>query len=101
MDVVREFGTAAVRLHILHHAAQHEIHGAWIAAELARHGHDIGAGTLYPLLHRMEAADLLTSRQDTADGRRRRHYQATEQGRAVLADCRAALAELADELLGG
>ena len=35
MDVVREFGTAAVRLHILHHAAQHEIHGAWIAAELA------------------------------------------------------------------
>ena len=99
MDVVREFGTAAVRLHVLHHAVEGEVHGAWMAAELARHGHRIAPGTLYPLLHRMERAQLLTSRTEVAGGRRRRYYQATDRGRAVLAECRVALAELADELL--
>lgn len=99
MDVVREFGTAAVRLHVLHHADEGEVHGAWMAAELAHHGHRIAPSTLYPLLHRMERAGLLVSRTDVDAGRQRRHYRATDQGRAVLAECRAALAELAHELL--
>lgn len=99
MDVVREFGTAAVRLHVLHHAADGEVHGAWMSTELARHGHRIAAGTLYPLLHRMERAGLLTSHLDVVDGRRRRSYRATDQGRTVLAECREALGELAAELL--
>lgn len=99
MDVVREFGTAAVRLHVLHHAADGEVHGSWMAAELARHGHRIAPGTLYPLLHRMERAGLLVSRTDVVDGRRRRRYRATVHGLAVLTECRAALGELAAELL--
>jgi DNA-binding PadR family transcriptional regulator len=99
MDVVREFGTAAVRLHVLHHAADGEVHGSWMAAELARHGHRIAPSTLYPLLHRMERAGLLVSRTDVDAGRQRRHYRATDHGLAVLTNCRAALAELARELL--
>lgn len=99
MDVVREFQNAAVRLHVLHHAADDGVHGAWMAAELAEHGYRIPAGTLYPLLHRMESAGLLSGDDEVVDGRRRRRYRATERGRAVLADCRVALAELADELL--
>lgn len=99
MDVVREFGTAAVRLHMLHHAARAEVHGAWMADELARHGHRIAPGTLYPLLHRMEQAGLLTSHDEVVDGRRRRCYRATGPGRAVLAECRRAVGELAAELL--
>lgn len=97
--MVREFGTAAVRLHILHHAAVGEIHGAWMTAELAEHGHDIAPGTLYPLLHRMERAGLLSARSETADGRRRRLYRVTAEGRSVLDRCRSALAELAAEVL--
>lgn len=99
MDVVREFRTAAIRLHVLHHADEGEIHGAWMMHELREHGHDVGPGTLYPLLHRMEAAGLVTSRAETVDGRRRRRYAITGAGRKVLADCRRALGELADELL--
>ena len=57
------------------------------------------AGTLYPLLHRMEAAGLLVSRTEIVDGRRRRLYAITDRGREVLADCRAALGELSGELL--
>lgn len=99
MDVVREFRTAAIRLHVLHHAAEDELHGAWMISELREHGHEVGPGTLYPLLHRMEAAGLLTSRGETVDGRRRRLYAITHRGREVLADCQAALGELAGELL--
>lgn len=89
-----------MRLHILHHAAEEKIHGAWIAEELARHGYDISSGTLYPMLHRLEADGLLTSKQQVIDGRTRRVYRATAAGRKALAQDRKALAELAREVLG-
>ncbi|KYK17268.1 MULTISPECIES: PadR family transcriptional regulator [Streptomyces] len=97
---MREFQRAAVRLHILHHAAQEEIHGAWMTAELARHGYRISPGTLYPTLHRLEADGLLASEQRVVDGRTRRVYRATEAGRQALADDRRALEELAREVPG-
>jgi DNA-binding PadR family transcriptional regulator len=90
----------AVRLHILHHAAEQEIHGAWMTEELATHGYKISPGTLYPTLHRLEADGLLVSEQQVVDGRARRVYRATEAGRAALAADRVALTELANELLG-
>ncbi|MGW1993727.1 PadR family transcriptional regulator [Embleya sp. NPDC001921] len=88
-----------MRLHILHHAAEDEIHGAWMAEELAGHGYRISPGTLYPTLHRMEADGLLTSEQRVVEGRTRRVYRATDAGRAALAEDRRALAELAREVL--
>jgi DNA-binding PadR family transcriptional regulator len=96
---VKEFLRGAVRLHILHHAAQHDVHGAWMSAELAEHGHKISPGTLYPTLHRMEAEGLLRARDATVDGRRRRLYRTTRAGGAALVEMRTALRELADEVL--
>jgi DNA-binding PadR family transcriptional regulator len=97
---MKEFLRGAVRLHILHHAAQHEIHGAWMSDELAEHGYKISPGTLYPTLHRMEAEGLLSSRETVVDGRRRRVYRTTPRGDAALDEMRGALRELADEVLG-
>jgi DNA-binding PadR family transcriptional regulator len=97
---VREFQRGAVRLHILHHATEKEIHGAWLTTELAHHGYHISPGTLYPTLHRLEAEGLLISEQRIVDGRARRVYRATNAGKAALAEDRAALAELAREILG-
>ena len=96
---VREFLRGAVRLHILHHAAAGDLHGAWMAEELAHHGHQISPGTLYPTLHRMEQDGLLTSRHVIVDGRTRRVYRATTSGRKALRDMRQVLRELADEVL--
>lgn len=42
---MREFQRAAVRLHILHHAADNEVHGAWLTQELSRHGYRVSPGT--------------------------------------------------------
>jgi DNA-binding PadR family transcriptional regulator len=76
------------------------VHGSWLAEELARHGHRISPGTLYPTLHRLEAEGLLRSRPRVVDGRARRCYRATAAGRRALAKARVALRELAHELLG-
>ncbi|MDT0442193.1 PadR family transcriptional regulator [Streptomyces johnsoniae] len=98
---MREFQRGAVRLHILHHAAEEEIHGAWMTEELARHGYRISPGTLYPTLHRLETDGLLISEQRVVGGRTRRVYRATAAGKRALAEDRRALAELAREVLGG
>ena len=42
------------------------------------------AGTLYPLLHRLEAEKLIRSRWDQATGRRRKWYELTAAGRRRL-----------------
>jgi PadR family transcriptional regulator, regulatory protein PadR len=42
------------------------------------------AGTLYPLLHRLEAEKLIRSRWDESTGRRRKWYEITKTGRARL-----------------
>jgi DNA-binding PadR family transcriptional regulator len=97
---VREFLRGAVRLHILHHAAHAEIHGAWMATELGRHGYKISPGVLYPTLHKMEAEGLLRSRSEVVDGRVRRSYLATAKGRRTLVSTKRQLRELADEVLG-
>jgi DNA-binding PadR family transcriptional regulator len=101
MDVLREFRRGAVRLHVLHHAAAGEVTGVWLSEELAHHGYRISPGTLYPLLHALEADGLLRSRHLTENGRVLRYYRATRAGRATLAAARSALAELAGELLVG
>lgn len=96
---MREFLRGAVRLHILHHAVEGDLHGAWMAQELARHGYEISPGTLYPILHALEREGLLTSRQEVVEGHARRVYRATAQGQEVLKQTRRALRELADEVL--
>lgn len=99
MDLVRDFWRGAVRLHVLHHAAEGEVSGVWLTAELARHGYRISPGTLYPLLHSLEGAGLLASTQRREAGRVRRCYTATPAGSAALAEARGVLAQLAAELL--
>jgi len=86
-------------LHVLHHADEGDVHGAWMAEELAHHGYRISPGTLYPRLHRMEEEGLLRSRSVVVDGRTRRVYRITAKGRRELAKGRRVLRELADEVL--
>lgn len=45
---------------------------------------NIKAGTLYPLLHRLEAAKLLRARVDRSTGRERKWYELTAAGRRRL-----------------
>jgi DNA-binding PadR family transcriptional regulator len=56
---------------------------------------DLPTGTVYPALHRLEAAKLIAGSWSIADGRRRRSYQLTDAGRRRLADDRRTWREFA------
>ncbi len=47
---------------------------------------DLAEGTVYPVLHRLEAEGLLASSWSTVAGRRRRLYRLTRRGRAALGE---------------
>lgn len=81
----RDLLSGLVRMHVLHHAAQEEIYGAWMIDELASHGYRLSPGTLYPMLHKMVRDGYLTVRSER-DGRTlRKFYAATDKGREGLA----------------
>lgn len=96
--MLRDLTLAVIRLHVLYHAARAPIYGAWMADELARHGHRLSFGTLYPALHKMEAEGLLAREDRQEDGHIRKYYTATPAGIAALAEARRMLGELHLEL---
>jgi PadR family transcriptional regulator len=71
--------------------AEGPAHGYAVIEELRRRSEgafDLAEGTVYPVLHRLEADGLLASSWSTAAGRRRRVYRLTRLGRAALAASR-------------
>jgi len=97
--MLRELVLGFVKIHILYHASHRPVYGLWLIEELARHGYALSPGTLYPTLHSMEDAGLLTSEKRVVEGRQRRYYTITPAGEAALAEARARLAELVAEVL--
>ena len=62
-------------------------HGYAVIEELKQRSggaFDLPEGTVYPVLHRLEADGLLSSEWSDAAGRRRRVYRLTRRGRAAL-----------------
>lgn len=50
----RDLYAGLIRLHVLHHACKETIYGLAMIEELRRHGYELSAGTLYPILHGLE-----------------------------------------------
>jgi DNA-binding PadR family transcriptional regulator len=99
-ELEREILLSFWKVHILHHAAEEPLHGQWMMAELRRHGYEISAGTLYPLLHRMERLGWLRSKADLRKGKRaRRDYRLTPAGAKVLGVLREQVKELYREVV--
>jgi DNA-binding PadR family transcriptional regulator len=87
-----------IRLHILHHAAQGDLHGLWMIEELAHHGYKVSAGTLYPMLHTMEKRGYLVSRTERIGRTQRRIYNATPYGIEGLRQAKEKVRELFREV---
>ncbi|ODU01823.1 MAG: hypothetical protein ABS79_01150 [Planctomycetes bacterium SCN 63-9] len=88
-----------VRMHILYHATKEDIFGVEMMEELARHGYEVGPGTLYPMLQKLEGAGYLTSQSAIVAGKTRRYYRATPEGAAALEAAKAKLGELVKEVI--
>jgi DNA-binding PadR family transcriptional regulator len=98
-DVLRHMFLGFMRLHVLYHAGKEPMCGAELMEELRHHGYDIGPGTLYPMLHQLHEGGLITSEDETVNGKRRKNLRLTPIGRKVLAKAREQLKELVSEVL--
>jgi PadR family transcriptional regulator, regulatory protein PadR len=87
-----------IRLHILHHASDSEFYGQWMIHELARHGYTLSPGTLYPMLHALEARGYLKSKKQRSGRTFRRLYRATALGREANKLAKVQVRELIGEL---
>jgi PadR family transcriptional regulator, regulatory protein PadR len=90
--------TGLIRLHVLHHAVNEAVYGFAMIEELRRHGYELSAGTLYPILHGLERRGLLKSAGRRDGGTGRRIYRATPAGRKALAAAKTKVRELFGEL---
>lgn len=97
--MLRDFFLGFIKIHVLHHAAQEPIYGVAMIAELARHGYDLSPGTLYPLLHSLEEQGYLARTDQVVEGRVRKYYVITDEGRAALHEAKHKIAELVREVL--
>ena len=94
----REFFLGFIKIHILYHASKEPIFGVEIAEELARHGYSVSPGTLYPVMHRLEKEGYLESSPKVVNGRMRRYYRATAEGKLVLEQSKKKIRELVTEV---
>lgn len=101
LRVVRQFFLGFVRLHILYHASEGSVCGVDLSAELARHGYKLSPGTLYPILHALEASGYLRHTATIEQGRQRKVYTLTRRGEQALKQAREHLRELVEEVLEG
>jgi len=97
--LVRDIFLAFVRIHILYHAAEGPVYGAAMIEELARHGYQLGPGTMYPTLHALREKGYLSEERRVVGGKVRKYYRITETGRQVLALVRPKVRELVGEVL--
>ncbi|MFD2706642.1 PadR family transcriptional regulator [Salibacterium lacus] len=96
--ILRKLFLGFIHIHILYHADKEGIYGSWMLEELREHGYDISAGTLYPMLHQMEADGLLYKEEVKVEGHIRKYYGATGHGVEVMKEARAKAYELFKEI---
>ncbi len=96
--ILRKLFLGFIQIHILHHAKKEPVFGAFMIEELKAHGYDISPGTLYPIFHNLEKAELLTVESKNIEGKIRKYYSITEKGEEVLIEARKKAKELMGEI---
>ena len=98
MSLSRDLFLGFVKLHILYHAGQEPVYGLWLIDELASHGYELSAGTLYPMLHGLEEEGLLACEKRVVKGKMRKYYRLTQAGGEALDEGREKASELLNEI---
>ena len=88
MKIDKSLMTGSTTMLILSLRAREEMYGYQMLSELARRSDrtfELKEGTLYPILHTLEADRLVTVREKEAEtGRIRKYYRITKKGLKVL-----------------
>ena len=88
MKIDKSLMTGSTTLLVLSLLAREEMYGYQMITELARrsdHTFELKEGTLYPILHALEADRLVTVQEKEAEtGRVRKYYRITRKGLKAL-----------------
>ena len=88
MKIDKSLMTGSTTMLILSLLSREEMYGYQMITELARrsdHTFELKEGTLYPILHALEAERLVTVREKEAEtGRVRKYYRITKKGMKAL-----------------
>ena len=85
-QIVRKIFSGLIYIHILHHGSEGSFYGSWMIEELKEHGYNVSPGTIYPILKTMVDEGLLIKEDKIVNGKIRKYYEATEEGRKLLID---------------
>ena len=96
--ILRKLFLGFIQVHILYHASREPVYGAYMIEELKRHGYRVSAGTIYPILHQMVDAGLLSVDKKVVGGKVRKYSTITPEGGKVLKEAREKAEELVREL---
>ena len=94
----KTFFMGYVRLHILYHASKNPVFGLELIHELSRHGYVLSPGTMYPILHGLESEGFLQMQPQPVNGKIRKYYIATEEGKKALEEAYKKTRELLNEI---
>jgi PadR family transcriptional regulator, regulatory protein PadR len=97
--MIRDLELAFIKLHILYHAGKEEVFGVGLMEELARHGYEIGPGTLYPTLNKLEKNGFLICETRTVDHKQRKYYRITNSGMVLMNQMKQKIEELYEEVV--
>ncbi|MDA8157541.1 MAG: PadR family transcriptional regulator [Actinomycetota bacterium] len=95
----RKFFLGFIRIHVLYHASKEPVYGLWLMEELAHHGYKLSPGTLYPVLHALEAEGHLKSKREIYAGKIRKYYRITARGERMLAESKERVMALVKEVM--
>jgi PadR family transcriptional regulator, regulatory protein PadR len=98
-QIYQAFWQGMVKLVVLHQAGLGPVYGGRLSKYLRHQGYKISPGSLYPLLHAMEKANLMGCRIKIFKGRARKYYELTSQGQACLDALRQEVGEIVREVI--
>jgi PadR family transcriptional regulator PadR len=98
-QMMHSFWQGMLKFFVLYQASQSPVYGGRLKKQLQDWDYDISPGSLYPLLHTLEKAQLLKSRVKIFKGRARKYYDITDQGRVVLAELQQEMAGVMARML--
>lgn len=96
--ILRKLFLGFIQVHILYHANKGPVYGVHMIEELKRHGYEVSAGTIYPILHGMVDEGLLSVEKKVVNGKLRKYSTITPKGEKVLEEAREKAEELVREL---
>jgi len=96
--VLRKIFLGFIQVHILSHAKKEPFYGSWMIEELKHHGYEISSGTIYPILHNLEKAQLIVIEKKIVEGKVRKYYSITSKGEEVLSLAKEKIKELTHEM---